>query len=95
MCVYCNIADWAHEWVPGPYTPIPPTPTWPTPAPTWTREQYDQFLDILARVKDMEDKLGGCPCEDASKMDFLKTVKDQLDDSEERRLEAEACADPE
>jgi hypothetical protein len=117
MCVYCFIADWAHEWVPGPYTPSTP-PTYPvqpwtpwnptpyvpqTPLPEWTREQYDQFVDILRRVKEMEEKLGGCPCEDASKMDFLKTVKDRLDaldskvndDLEQRRLETEACADPE
>jgi hypothetical protein len=55
----------------------PPAPV--EKVPEWTRQQYDDLTDILQRVKDMEDRLGGCPCEDASKMDFLKTIKDRLD----------------
>lgn len=36
-------------------------------------------MEILRRVKNMEDKLGGCPCEEPSKMDFLKEVEKYLD----------------
>lgn len=72
---------------PVPYpTPIPeppfPTPWKETPKeklPSWTREQYQDLMEILHRVKDMEDKLGGCPCEDESKMNFLKQIKEYLD----------------
>jgi hypothetical protein len=92
MCVYCFIADWMRDYTtpkPLPDTmpitiPVQPWSPW-TPAPTplpgpapWTQEQYDQAIEILRKVKEMEERLGGCPCEDASKMDFLKEIAERL-----------------
>jgi hypothetical protein len=82
MCTYCMMADWVHHWVPQPWTPTPWAPQVPTPA--WTQEQLTQLLDILRRVKEMEDKLGGCPNEDVSKLDFLRTIQDRLDALEQK-----------
>lgn len=90
MCVYCMLADWVHKWVPSPKPstfPVQPwTPWTPMPSPTpvtppveWNRPQYEELIDILAKIKDMEDRLGGCPCEDDSKMDFLREIKERLD----------------
>lgn len=66
-------------------TPIQPWPVNPSPLPnpvpdvTWTRKQLDEALEILRKVKEMEDALGGCPCEDVSKLDFLKEIRERLD----------------
>jgi hypothetical protein len=72
------MADWAHRWVPDPVNPPAPWTPWnpygprePTP---WERQQFDELMEILRQVKEMEDRLGGCPCEDESKMDFLKEI---------------------
>lgn len=86
MCMYCMIADWGRQWIPG---PLPGSPTWPftpsippiplapppTPAPMWPKEMLDQFEDLLRRVKELEDKLGGCPCEEPQKLDYLKEIR--------------------
>lgn len=91
MCVYCMIADWGHRWMPDDYfrqpprrdtLPLPQVPPTSPFAPFdrgWPREMLDQFEDILKRVKEMEDKLGGCPCEEPEKMDFLKAIRERLD----------------
>lgn len=92
MCTYCQIADFFNKYIPDdPFDfPIKPlTPPWspwtPYPAPLihpWTREQLDEAVEILRLVKEMEDKLGGCPCEDESKMDFLNKIRERLNQAE-------------
>ena len=87
MCVYCFIADWANRWIPDqpePWSPWSIPGHSPSPAFPWTREQLDQFEDILRKVKEMEDKLGGCPCEEPGKMDFLKKIRERLDRQDEQ-----------
>lgn len=85
-------------WQPAPTPPVGPTPI-PTPQPihpidnpnegtTWTRKQLDEALEILRKVKEMEDALGGCPCEEPSKMNFLEEIRARLD-----RIEAAQKAD--
>lgn len=79
MCVYCMIADWGNHWVPSP-NPWTPLPGGPIPyMDEWTREQFDEFVLILKEVKRMEDELGGCPCEDPTKLDYLKVIRNRLD----------------
>ena len=96
------MADWIYKYYPWP-TPTTPLNPWPSyvppmtppfpvapfnPQPTpWTREQLEEAEDILARIKDMEEKLGGCPCEDPSKMDFLKEIRKRLDALEQKETE--------
>jgi hypothetical protein len=95
MCIYCMIADWGKQFLPfpnpNPYWPIPADPntvpvtvpvTVPittTTYPLWTMKQLEEFEHILELVKEMEDKLGGCPCEDPSKMDYLKQLRKVLE----------------
>jgi len=87
MCTYCMIADHAQKWWPdGPFRPSPIWPQQQDPLPPplvyprpWTREQLVEFEDLLKRVKALEDKVDPCPCPDASKLDFLKAIKERLD----------------
>lgn len=71
MCVYCMIADWGKEFA-------------PPDRYQWTRPMLDQFEELLKRVKELEDKVDPCPCPDESKMDFLKEIRDKLDEIERR-----------
>lgn len=96
MCVYCMVADYAHKWYPDPAAPwvsptTAPPPLFPqVPSPQmppiqphkWTRQELDEFEDILRRIKDIEDKAGGCPCEDPSKLDFLKDIRARIEAEE-------------
>jgi hypothetical protein len=69
------VADWGHKWNPFPNDPDPfynPTTTQPL---IWPQEKVEEFEDLLKRVKELEDKLGGCPCEDPKKVDFLEDIK--------------------
>jgi hypothetical protein len=65
---------------PWPVNPIQPLPTAPYPQQhPWTREQLDETMELIRQIKEMEDALGGCPCEEPSKLDFLKEIRDRLD----------------
>src|ERR1700733_9598984 len=82
-------------WPPNPAQPLPSplTPVLPgfpvdlpglpfppqNPGYPWSQKQLDDALEILAKIKELEDALGGCPCEDASKMDFLKEIQAKID----------------
>lgn len=69
-------------WSPfGPLKVDPVQPVVPTtlPAPGWTRKQLDEAVEILRKVKEMEDALGGCPCEDPTKLNFLDEIRSRLD----------------
>jgi hypothetical protein len=104
MCVYCLFADHLHKYIPDgpvPNTPIQPgtpwspwTPSSPLPTAPWSREQFDEAMEILRRIKEMEDKLGGCPCEDPSKLDFLKRIEERLDRLEQAKKEADNGREP-
>ena len=82
MCVYCMMADHAKKWWPDPAIPNREFP-WAYPVP-WTRKQLDEFEDILRRIKDIEDRLGGCPCEEPEKLDYLKDIRKRLDGIERK-----------
>lgn len=99
MCIYCMAADHAHKWYPDPAAPwVPPTsppypliPTSPVPVippRKWTRQELDEFEDLLKRIKDIEDKAGGCPCEDPSKLDFLKDIRARIEAEEAAELKS-------
>jgi len=78
-----------------PWTPIQPLPQPPAPQPSlWTREQYEEAMDILRRIKEMEDRLGGCPCEEPGKLDFLKAIEERLTRLEQAQKEAEDGREP-
>ena len=58
--------------------PLPPMAPYPSPRP-WTREQLEETLELVRQIKEMEDALGGCPCEEPSKLDFLQEIRKRLD----------------
>ena len=45
----------------------------------WTRETYEDFRDILERMKKLDERLAQPPCEDASKAEWLEHVEKRLD----------------
>ena len=97
MCVYCMMADWAKKWTPDTSTPAIPMPGLPPPLPVipyrpWTQEQLTQFMDILAKIKELEDKLGGCPCEEPEKLDYLNLLQQRLDDLDKKIEEKNKAA---
>ena len=82
MCVYCMVADHIHRYWPYPEdpNPMPLPPTVPTiPVREWTWPQFNEFEDILRRVKELEEKVGGCPCPNEDKTAFLVDIKRRLE----------------
>lgn len=84
MCVYCMMGDsfFRHDkpfdipedyplrrYVPRPIGP-------PTPR-DWPLEKLVEYLELLRKVKEMEDQLG-CPCE-PNKADYLKLFQERID----------------
>ncbi len=67
MCVYCMVADWGRKVL---------------PVDRWTRPHFDEFQEILRRIKKLEDAQGGCPDEDPTKTDFLDDIRRRLDELE-------------
>lgn len=86
MCVYCVTGDeffrdfkppvWPH---PQPYEPLLPRPeTAPEPDyQGWPLEKLKDLLDILERIKKLEDAMQKCPCEPA-KADYIQILKDRI-----------------
>jgi hypothetical protein len=99
MCVYCAVGDFYNKWhpiepakLPEPVPLIVPTPVFPLPIEQQEIERLKGFLDILERVKKIEDQLG-CPCdapEDRGKPDYLKKLTDRIAALERRVNEAKA-----
>lgn len=86
MCMYCMMADHIHKWYPMPdevdpwIWDIPVTnPPNSHPIASWSQQQLDELNDILKLAKDMEDRLGGCPCEDPNKLNFLIQIQENID----------------
>ena len=80
MCVYCMCAEWADKWWPDPGRTAPRPDDWPVipPAP-WRKKQVEEFEEILERIQKLEEQVGGCPCPDEEKTDFLEDIKRRLD----------------
>lgn len=97
MCVYCATGDeffkdqhppiWPWNPAPPPFVPLPS----PLPEPGyqgWDVDKLKELLDVLERIKKLEDSLG-CPCE-ASKADYLNLIKAKIAQIE---AETEVCPD--
>jgi hypothetical protein len=81
MCVYCVTGDEFFKdqrppvWplpVVAPYVPIPE----PLPAPEytgWPIERLKDLLEVLLKIKKLEDDMNICPCVPA-KADYLKNA---------------------
>ena len=88
MCTYCMMADHIHRYWPYPGDPNPMPLTVPaTPVRDWTWPQFNEFEDILQRIKALEEKVGGCPCPDEDKTAFLENIKRRLE-SIDKKLDA-------
>jgi hypothetical protein len=62
MCVYSVIMD--------SFKPIP--------LDQWTRPAFTEALEILEKVKALDEKLGQRDCEDAKKMGILQKIEQRL-----------------
>lgn len=80
MCVYCMISDWGRDhWVPQ----IPQSPNYPFYPPNM-RPSLDEFEKLVKRVKELEDQLGiSCPGNE-HKQEWIKELRDKLDEIERR-----------
>lgn len=94
MCMYCSMGDHTFKYDP-PWSPSDPITPWPhtvplpiSPAPInpWPLEQLKEYLDLLQKVKELEDKIG-CPC-DPEKPDYLKLLGDRIKHLEKKLAEA-------
>ena len=89
MCCYCMVGDWQFRhnppWNPPFPSPLIPMPLSPVPVIPWDITKLTEFLDILRRVKELEDKLG-CPCE-PNKADYLSVLRDRITQLEQRARE--------
>lgn len=97
MCVYCATADdffrgdkppvW--PWPDGVVPPFVPVPN-PAPQPGyegWDIDNLKELLDILQKIKTLEDNLRICPCT-PSKADYLKLLRERI---EKLEAETEVC----
>ena len=86
MCTYCMIGDWQFRRDPPfiPTTPVPylPQPILPPMWQPWQPPELKEFLDLLERVKKLEDALG-CPCE-PNKADYIGLLKERIAELEKR-----------
>lgn len=89
MCTYCMIGDTFFRYDPpwpihrrdiDPWRYIP-TPISPAPVESWPLEKLRDYLDLLERVKKLEDQLG-CPCE-PNKADYIGLFKERIAKLEE------------
>ena len=81
MCVYCMVGDFQFKtwppFIPDPWPPsVPYPPQLPPNYQPWPLEQTREYLDLLERVRELEDKLG-CPCE-PNKADYVQMLKDRI-----------------
>lgn len=95
MCTYCMISDWQFRhnppWVVPPYPtgPVYPTgPAIPQPLPgvvvnPWNVQQLKEYLELLTRVKELEDKLG-CACDAHEKPDYIRLFTERIAALEKR-----------
>jgi len=82
------IGDWQFRhnppWVPEPWPQYVPQPLpHAFPVVPWGHDRLAEFLDLLERVKRLEDQLG-CPCE-PNKADYIGMLKERIE-----KLEKEA-----
>lgn len=86
MCVYCNTGDFFFKqtppWNPPWPSPLIPQPVVPLPVKEWDLAPLRELLDLLERIKALEDKLG-CPCE-PNKADYIKVLSNRITELEKR-----------
>jgi hypothetical protein len=71
--------------VPGnPWHPNIPDPVVPTLNPPWSQDRLENYLELIRRVKTLEDKMG-CECIEPDKPDYIKLVEDRIIQLEERQ----------
>lgn len=86
MCAYCMIGDWQFRhnppWDRGLFQPLIPAPLPDVPVNPWSVDQLKEYLDLLERVKALEDQLG-CPCE-PNKADYIRLFKERIEALEKK-----------
>lgn len=81
MCVYCATGDEFFQsprppFIPNPWPPQIPAPIIVQPYQPWPLDRVKDLLDVLERLKALEDKLG-CPCE-PNKADYLTLLSERI-----------------
>lgn len=87
MCCYCATGDFIFRHYPpfpvDPFTfPTVPQPIIPMPYQAWDLAKLREYLELLEKIKEMEDKLG-CPCE-PNKADYIGMLKTRIEELQKR-----------
>lgn len=48
------------------------------PPNVWTSDTYSQFLQLMAKLQQIDAKLGLPNCEDQEKLKWMKSIEDRL-----------------
>ena len=81
MCVVSNVGDQFNKYWPNPFpTPQPFTITTTTPLPYNgpTKEQFEEFLELMRAAKKIDKFLGTPDCEMEAKMTIIRKVAEAL-----------------
>ena len=93
MCVVSNIGDMGRDMWPNPFPVQPyqiPGKTYPfIPGKTYpvspvlpyngpTKEQFEEFLEMMRAAKRLDNLTGAADCEDFGKTGWMKSIGDHL-----------------
>ena len=77
MCVVSMVSEFYGQWP----KPAPVPFDWLKAAPTtldWTPEALKLLKEIMAKVKELDTKLGLPDCEDPKKAEWMQTIEARL-----------------
>lgn len=93
MCTYSNIGDIGRQLWPNPWqkpydgsvsTPMPGISQNPFNPPPWapyngpTKEQFEEFLQLMRQAKKFDKAMGHPDCEQAEKIQWIKELAEYL-----------------
>jgi hypothetical protein len=76
MCVVSVVNDYMRTNVP--YPPITVSLWGQQPVPSWTRDTFEEYKEIIRRLGELDKKLAQPECFDAEKSEWMNEVERRL-----------------